>query len=315
MTLALVFPGQGSQRPGMGRPLAEAFPAAREVFEEVDDALEVCLSRVMFEDPDGSLTATHNAQPALLAVSMAVLVVLRREGGLDAATDAAFVAGHSLGEYSALAAAGALSLGDAARTLRARGEAMGRAAPAADGTMAAVLGAELPAVEAAASEAARETGLVCVVANDNAPGQTVLSGHEAAVARAEALCARAGARRSVRLDVAGAFHSPLMEAAQAELMHALDAVSLAPPAPPVVTNVTARPESDPGETRGLLVRQLTGRVRWRETVQVLAAAGVDTVAEIGAGKVLCGLVRRTEPGLTTASVETPQGIDDFLAGR
>ena len=253
--------------------------------------------------------------PALLAVSMAVLAVLRREGGLNPETGATFVAGHSLGEYSALAAAGALSLAAAARTLRARGEAMGRAAPAAGGTMAAVLGAELSAVEAAASDAARETGLVCVVANDNAPGQAVLSGHEAAVAGAEALCARAGARRSVRLDVAGAFHSPLMETAQAKLTRALDAVSLAPPVPPVVANVTARPESDPGEIRGLLVRQLTERVRWRETVQALAAAGVDTVAEIGAGKVLCGLVRRTEPGLATASVETPQSIDAFLAGR
>ena len=314
MTLAFVFPGQGSQRPGMGRPLADAFSAARAVFEEVDDALDVRLSRIIFEDPDSELTGTHNAQPALLAVSMAVLAVIRQEGG-PAAAKPAFVAGHSLGEYCALTAAGSLSLRDAARTLRARGEAMRQAQPGEAGTMSAILGAELDAVERVAEAAAHGTDRICAVANDNAPGQAVVSGHLPAVERAEALSKEAGARRVVRLGVAGAFHSPLMESAAAEMKQVLDAVELSRPGSPVIANVTAQPASDPAEIRGLLLRQITERVRWRETVQVLATVGVTVVAELGPGSVLCGLVRRTAPDLSAVSVETPRDVEAFLAGR
>ena len=309
MKLALVFPGQGSQKPGMGKPLAESFAAARRVFEEVDDALKQKLSKLIFEGSETDLRRTENTQPALMAVGMAVLAVLRAEVG--SAGKFALVAGHSLGEYSALAAAGALSLGDAARVLRARGLAMQRAASGDAGVMSAVLGAELAAVEKAAAEGAAAGGGVCVVANDNAPGQVVLSGNTGAVEAAEAAAKTAGAKRTVRLEVAAAFHSPLMQPAAAEMERVLAAVVLTPASVPLVANVTAAQASDPNEIRGLLVRQVTGRVRWRESVAHMAAAGVDTLLELGAGKVLAGLARRIEPALVTHSVETPDDVAAF----
>ena len=315
MNLALVFPGQGSQRPGMGKALADSFPAARAVFEEVDDAVDERLSRLIFEGPEAELLRTDNAQPALLAVSMAVLAVLRRDGGLEPAGDCLFVAGHSLGEYCALAAARALTLGDAARTLRSRGVAMRRAAPGDAGAMAAVLGAEIGAVEDAAAAAARETGGICIVANDNAPGQVVLSGHTAAVERAGERAREAGARRIVRLDVGGAFHSPLMGPAAEEMAGVLQDLPLRAPQPPLVANVTAAPTSDPAEIRRLLLEQITGRVRWRESIAAMITGGADTVAEVGAGKVLAGLSRRIDPELAAFSVESPEDVEAFLRAR
>ena len=315
MQLALVFPGQGSQRPGMGKALADAYPAARAVFEEVDDAIGQHLSRMIFEGPDADLTRTDNAQPALLAVSMAVVAVLRGDAGLDPARDCRFVAGHSLGEYCALAAAGALTVADAARTLRARGLAMRRAVPGDAGAMVAVLGAEIGAVEDAAAAAARETGGVCVVANDNAPGQVVLSGNTVAVERAGERAREAGARRVVRLDVGGAFHSPLMGLAAEEMADILQDLPLLAPRPPVVANVTAAPTADAAGIRRLLFEQITGRVRWRESVVAMVAAGTDTMAEVGAGKVLTGLSRRIAPELATFAVETPEEVEAFVRAR
>jgi [acyl-carrier-protein] S-malonyltransferase len=315
MKLALVFPGQGSQRPGMGMALAEAVPAAREAFQEVDDALSESLSRLVFEGSAGDLGATRNTQPALFAVSMAVLAALRSEGGFDPAADAVYVAGHSLGEYAALAAAGALSVADGARVLRARGDAMQKAAPGDPGAMTAVLGLAEDLAAEAAGAAARETGGVCVVANDNSPGQVVLSGNTAAIERAEELAKSAGARRAVRLGVAAGFHSPLMERAADEMATVLDSLELDVPVPPLVANVTALPVQDTAEIRGLLARQITERVRWRESVGTMVGDGVDAVAELGAGKVLSGLARRIEPGLTTFAVETPADVEAFLAAR
>ena len=309
MRLALVFPGQGSQKPGMGKSLADSFVAARRVFEEVDEALEQKLSKLIFAGSEADLRRTENAQPALMAVGMAVLAVLRAEVG--AASKFVLVAGHSLGEYSALAAAGALSLGDAARVLRARGLAMQRAVPGDAGVMSAVLGAELAAVEKAAADAADASGAVCVVANDNAPGQVVLSGNTGAVELAEVAVKAVGAKRTVRLEVAAAFHSPLMEPAAGEMQRVLAAVVMKAPSVPLVANVTAAQASDPTEIRALLVRQITGRVRWRESVAHMAAAGVDTLLELGAGKVLAGLARRIEPAVVTHSVETPDDVAAF----
>ncbi|MBT4711234.1 MAG: ACP S-malonyltransferase [Alphaproteobacteria bacterium] len=318
MTLALVFPGQGSQHVGMGMPLAEAFPEARQVFEEVDDALGRALSRIVFEGPGDDLTATENAQPALLAVSMAVLRVLTNQGGLDVGGRAAFVAGHSLGEYAALAAAGALTLADAARLLDARGAAMKRAGAqakqdtGADGSMSALLGADIKMAEEVVDFAAKKTGQICVVANDNGPGQVVISGHEPALDVAEELAKEAGAKRAVRLGVSAAFHSPLMAPA-AEVMHdVLGSADLRSPLTPVVANVTAAPVSDAEEIRELLEQQITSRVRWRETVDAMGAAGVDTLVEVGAGKVLTGINRRINRDLVTVSVETPEDVEAFL---
>jgi [acyl-carrier-protein] S-malonyltransferase len=296
----------------MGKPIAEVFSAARDVFDEVDDALGRRLSRVMFEGPDGDLTATKNAQPALMAVSMAVLRVLIDQGGFHVGEAAAYVAGHSLGEYAALAAAGALSLPETARLLQARGEAMQRAASSAQGSMSALLGADIPMAEAATARAGKETGEICVVANDNAPGQVVISGQGAALDRAEALAQEAGAKRAVRLDVSAAFHSPLMASAAVEMRDILASADLRPPTPSVVANVTAAPVTDPEEIRNLLERQITDRVRWREGVETMVAAGVDTVAELGAGKVLTGLNRRIHRDLATFSVETPEDVEAFL---
>ena len=313
MTLALVFPGQGSQHVGMGKPLVEAFAEAREVFEEVDDALGRALSRIVFEGPDDDLIATENAQPGLMAMSMAVLRVLTNQGGLDVGANAAFVAGHSLGEYAALAAAGALSLADAARLLDARGVAMSRAgARDGDGGMSALLGVDINVVEELVDTATKTSVGFCVVANDNGPGQVVISGQGAALKIAETLAKEAGAKRVVRLSVSAAFHSPLMAPA-AEAMHdVLASANLRVSQPPVMANVTAAPVSDPEEIRDLLEQQITSRVRWRETVDAMGAAGVDKIAELGAGKVLTGINRRINRDLITSSVETPEDVEAFL---
>jgi [acyl-carrier-protein] S-malonyltransferase len=318
MTRAFVFPGQGSQAVGMGRALAEAFPAARHVFEEVDEALKQKLTRLMFEGPDSDLTLTENAQPALMAVSLAVVRVLEAEGGARLADKGSFVAGHSLGEYSALAAAGTLQLADAARLLKRRGQAMQRAVPVGVGAMAALLGLDLEAaVEVAKAAAKAPEGVpggdeVCAAANDNAPGQVVVSGHKAAVERAIALAGERGARRSVLLPVSAPFHCALMQPAADEMAEALAGVALAAPALPLVANVTAAQVSDAETIRSLLVRQVTGMVRWRESVLYMKANGVESLVELGAGKVLAGLVRRIDRDLAASSAGTPEEVEALL---
>ncbi|MFO1061320.1 MAG: ACP S-malonyltransferase [Dongiaceae bacterium] len=311
MSTAFVFPGQGSQAVGMGRALAEAFPVARETFEEVDDALSQRLTRLMFEGPESDLILTENAQPALMAVSLAVLRVLAREGNVTLADKVAFVAGHSLGEYSALAAAGALQLADAARLLKRRGQAMQAAVPVGEGAMAALLGADLPAATEIAA-AATEGDSLCSPANDNAPGQVVVSGHKAAVERAMALAAERGFRRSVLLPVSAPFHCPLMQPAADAMRDALAAIAMAPPAVPLVANVTARPVESPENIRRLLVEQVTGLVRWRESVMAMKEAGVHQLIELGAGKVLTGLARRIDRELEAASAGEPADIEAVL---
>jgi [acyl-carrier-protein] S-malonyltransferase len=309
MARALVFPGQGSQAQGMGRELAEAFASAREVFQEVDEALKQKLSKLMFEGPLETLTLTENAQPALLAASLAVMRALERETGFRFAQHAAFVAGHSLGEYSALAAAGAFSLADAARLVKRRGIAMQRAVPVGEGAMAAFLGCELDQARAIADEAAM--GEVCVPANDNGGGQVVVSGTEAAVQRAVEIALKRGVRRAVMLPVSAPFHSPLMAPAAREMEDALAEVAIAPPRLPLLANVTAKPVSNPETIRRLLVEQVTGLVRWRETIESLGSLGVDTVVEIGAGKVLSGLTKRINRDLMALSVGTPAELEAF----
>jgi [acyl-carrier-protein] S-malonyltransferase len=311
MKRAFVFPGQGSQFPGMGKELAEASATARHLFEEVDDALSQRLSRLMFEGPERDLTLTENAQPALLAASLAVMRVLEVEAGFEIARQAAYVAGHSLGEYSALAAAGALSLPDAARLVKRRGQAMQQAVPVGEGAMAALLGLD---VEAACevAQAASAGGLVCAVANDNSPGQIVVSGHAAAVERAIGLAAERGARRSITLPVSAPFHSPLMTPAADIMQEALAETALRRPAVPLVANVTATETTDPDEIKELLVEQVTHMVRWRETVQLFAANQVEEIVEIGAGRVLTGLVKRIDRELFAVSVGTPADIDALL---
>jgi [acyl-carrier-protein] S-malonyltransferase len=314
MTRAFVFPGQGSQAVGMGQALAEAFPAARLVFEEVDDALKQKLSRLMFEGPESDLTLTENAQPALMAVSLAVARVIESEGGLRLADKGTFVAGHSLGEYSALAAAGALGLPDAARLLKRRGQAMQRAVPVGEGAMAALLGLDFEAaVEVAEAAAAGGDGKeVCAAANDNAPGQVVVSGHKAAVERAIAIAGERGAKRSVLLPVSAPFHCSLMQPAADEMAEALGEVALNAPLLPLVANVTAGQVSDPETIRNLLVRQVTGTVRWRESVLYMKERGVDTLVELGAGKVLSGLARRIDRELSGAAAGTPAEVETVL---
>lgn len=310
MARALVFPGQGSQAVGMGKELADAFVAAREVFEEVNEALGQNLSRLMFEGPDDQLTLTENAQPALMAVSLAVVRVLEREGGLDLPSIAGFVAGHSLGEYSALCAAGALEIGDTARLLKIRGQAMQKAVPVGVGAMAALLGLDLDQAKEVAEAAAQ--GEVIAAANDNAPGQVVVSGHKAAVERAVALAAERGAKRSVMLPVSAPFHCPLMQPAADAMAQALANVDIRSPRLPVVANVTASPTTDPAAIRELLVEQVTGAVRWRESVLAMKALGVDTLVELGSGKVLTGLARRIDRELTGVAVNGPADIESFL---
>jgi [acyl-carrier-protein] S-malonyltransferase len=314
MSRAFVFPGQGSQVVGMGRELAETFDIARQTFEEVDDALEQRLSRMMFEGSESDLTLTENAQPALMAVSMAVMRVLVQQGGLRLAQHAAFVAGHSLGEYSALCAAGAFELADAARLLKLRGQAMQKAVPVGQGAMAALIGADLAAAQSITEAAAQgPTQLeVCSVANDNAPGQVVISGHAAAVDRAIAIAAERGFKRSVRLAVSAPFHCFLMHPAADAMAPALASVTVAVPVLPVIANVTAAPVSDPSVIRRQLVEQVTGMVRWRESVLAMKAAGVTSLVEIGAGKVLSGLAKRIDKEVSATSVQGPADIESFL---
>ena len=308
MSKAFVFPGQGSQTVGMGKALADEFPVAAEVFAEVDQALGEKLSRLIFEGPEGDLTLTANAQPALMAVSIAVLRVLEREAGLDLRRDAAFVAGHSLGEYSALAAAGAFSLSDTARLLRLRGDAMQKAVPVGLGAMAAILGLDYEPVVAIAAEAAKQAGSVCQAANDNGGGQVVISGTKEAVALAMDLAKAGGAKRALLLPVSAPFHCALMQPAAEAMQAALAAVAIKAPVVPLVANVLASPISEPEAIRARLVEQVTGTVRWRESVAFMAAQGVDTFFELGAGKVLGGLVKRIADGATGVSIGTPADI-------
>jgi len=310
-TKVFTFPGQGSQAVGMGRDLADAFPEARAVFAEVDDALGENLSQIMFEGPDETLRLTENAQPALLAVSMAVIRVLDARG-VSLADTAAYVAGHSLGEYSALCAAGTFSLGDAARLLQIRGRAMQQAVPVGQGAMAALLGLDMDAIRAIAAEAAE--GQVCEVANDNAPGQVVISGHAEAVERAMALAKERGAKRALPLPVSAPFHCSLMQPAADAMAEALAGVTMNAPAVPLVANVTARPLSDPDEIRARLVEQVTCMVRWTESVAWLTSEGGATeLVELGAGKVLTGLAKRIAPGAAATAINTPADIEAFAA--
>ncbi|MGE0746158.1 MAG: ACP S-malonyltransferase [Rhodospirillales bacterium] len=310
MARAFVFPGQGSQAVGMGTELAAAFPVARHTLEEVDEALGQRLSRLIAEGPESDLTLTENAQPALMAVSIAALRVLEGEGGVDLAKSVALVAGHSLGEYTALTAARSLALADAARLLKKRGQAMQAAVPVGEGAMVALLGADLDQAVAVAAEAAGEE--VCDPANDNAPGQVVLSGHATAIERAIAIAAEKGIRRAIRLPVSAPFHCKLMQPAAEAMAEALAAVEIRRPLVPVVANVTAAPNDDPRRIADLLVRQVTGLVRWRESVLAMKAADVDTLVEIGAGKVLSGLARRIDKDVNGISVGTPAEVEAFL---
>ena len=310
MRRAFTFPGQGSQSVGMGRALAEAFPVAREVFEEVDEALGDHLSRIMFTGPEDVLTLTQNAQPALMAVSIAALRAIEREGGVRLGVMAEWVAGHSLGEYSALAAAGALPVAETARLLRIRGLAMQKAVPVGTGAMAALLGVELDLALAVAEDAAQ--GQVCAVANDNAPGQIVISGHREAVDRAIALAKERGGKRAINLPVSAPFHCDLMRPAADAMAEALERTVMAPPAVPLVANVTARPTSDPATIARLLVEQVTARVRWRETIEYLAGQGAEQFVEIGAGKVLSGMAKRIARDATTVSIGEPADVEAFL---
>ena len=310
MNRAFIFPGQGSQAVGMGRELHAAFATAREVFDEVDDALKQKLSHLMFEGPEGDLVLTENAQPALMAVSLAAMRVMEKDGGLDLKRHAAFVAGHSLGEYSALAAAHALTITDAAQLLKRRGRAMQRAVPVGIGAMAALLGLELDAARAVASEAAQ--GEVLEAANDNGAGQIVVSGHRTAVERAVVHAATRGAKRAIMLPVSAPFHCALMEPAAREMSDALADVKLVAPLVPLVANVTATAVRDPAEIKALLVQQVTGLVRWRESVLYMKSQGASALVEVGAGRVLSGLAKRIDRELTSQSVGTPVEIEAFL---
>jgi [acyl-carrier-protein] S-malonyltransferase len=310
MAIAFVFPGQGSQAVGMGADLAQAYASARAVFTEVDAALSQKLSDIMFNGPAETLTLTENAQPALMAMSLAVMRVLEQEKGFELAGRVKFVAGHSLGEYSALAAAGALSVADAARLLKIRGKAMQAAVPVGQGAMAALLGVGKEAAEKLAAEAAQ--GEVCQLANDNEPTQAVISGAKTAVDRAAALAKAHGVRRFMPLNVSAPFHCALMQPAADAMREALAKVELRPPAVPLVANVLAAPITDPAEIKRRLVEQVTATVRWRECVAAMAGAGVTTLYEIGSGKVLAGLAKRIVPSLNAASIGTPQDIDAAL---
>lgn len=305
MTRAFVFPGQGAQTIGMGKALAEAYPSAKAVFDEVDEALGESLSALIWEGDIETLTLTQNAQPALMATSLAAMRALEAEG--FAVTDAAYVAGHSLGEYSALAAAGALSVGDTARLLRIRGQAMQAAVPVGVGAMAALLGLDFETVRAVAAEAAAD-GEVVQAANDNDPGQVVVSGHKAAVERACEIAKEKGAKRAVLLPVSAPFHCALMEPAAKVMAEALDDVEINAPAVPLIANVEAAAVSDPATIRSLLVEQVTGSVRWRESVGYMGENGVTEIWEIGAGKALSGMVRRINRDIACSAVGTPEDI-------
>jgi [acyl-carrier-protein] S-malonyltransferase len=313
MSLAFIFPGQGSQTVGMGRGLADAFPAARLVFEEVDEALGEALTKVIWEGPAETLMLTENAQPGLMAVSLAAMRVLETEAGVDLARDARFVAGHSLGEYSALAAAGALGIGDTARLLRIRGRAMQKAVPVGTGAMAALLGLDFEQAVTVAGEAAEDQ--VCQAANDNGGGQVVVSGDKAAVERAVEIAKGKGARRAMMLPVSAPFHCSLMQPAADAMAAALAGVTVKSPVVPVVVNVLAKPIRDPADIVGALVAQVTGTVRWRDSISFMADAGVTRFCEVGAGKVLSGLVKRIAEGAIGVSVGTPDDVAAFKTPR
>ncbi|RWL18960.1 MAG: [acyl-carrier-protein] S-malonyltransferase [Mesorhizobium sp.] len=310
MAVAFTFPGQGSQAVGMGKDLADAFPESRNIFEEVDEALGENLSKLIWEGPEERLTLTANAQPALMAVSLAAIRALESRG-LSLRDKVAYVAGHSLGEYSALAAAGFVSVADAARLLRIRGNAMQAAVPAGEGAMAAIIGLEQADVDDACAEAAK--GSVCQIANDNGGGQLVISGAGAAVELAARLCMEKGAKRALMLQVSAPFHSALMAPAAEVMREALAEVTKNAPFVPVVSNVSVTPSSDPDAIARRLVEQVTGRVRWRETVEWFGANGIATVYEVGAGKVLSGLARRINRDMATGAVGTPADVDAALA--
>ncbi len=313
MTAAFVFPGQGSQAVGMGKALAEAFAPARAVFDEVDAALGEKLTATMWDGPADKLTLTENAQPALMAVSLATLRVLEAEAGVDLKRDAKFVAGHSLGEYSALAAAGAFTIADTAKLLRIRGNAMQKAVPVGTGAMAALLGLELDVAIAVAAEAAQ--GEICQAANDNGGGQVVVSGNKSAVERAVEIAKAKGARRAMMLQVSAPFHCALMQPAADAMAEALGKTKINAPAVPVVANVLAKPISDPAEIARRLVEQVTGTVRWRECVAFMAGAGVTNFYELGAGKVLTGLLKRIAEGATGTAIGAPADVAAFKASR
>ncbi|WLS01843.1 ACP S-malonyltransferase [Shinella oryzae] len=310
MSVAFTFPGQGSQAVGMGKELADTFPEARAVFQEVDDALDQKLSAIMFEGPEETLTLTANAQPALMAVSIAVMRVLEARG-LSLKDKVSYVAGHSLGEYSALCAAGTFSLADTARLLRIRGNAMQSAVPVGEGAMAAIIGLEQADVEAICQEASK--GGSCQIANDNGGGQLVISGSKPAVEVAARLATDKGAKRALMLSVSAPFHSALMAPAADAMREALAAVAAKAPVVPLIANVRAAPVSDPQEIVRLLVEQVTGQVRWRETVEWFGANGVTTLYEVGSGKVLTGLARRIDKSVTGIAINTPADIDNALA--
>ncbi|MDA7946688.1 MAG: ACP S-malonyltransferase [Hyphomicrobiaceae bacterium] len=307
MTIAYTFPGQGSQQVGMGAALAQTYESARRVFEEVDEALGQNLSQIAWEGPEDTLTLTENAQPALMAVSVAAARVLESEKGISLKDTAKFVAGHSLGEYSALAASGALSLADTARLLKVRGQSMQAAVPVGEGAMAALLGLDLPDARKLADAAA--DGDVCQAANDNAPGQVVISGSKAAVDRAVEMAPEFGARRAVLLPVSAPFHCALMQPAADAMAEALADVEINAPAVPLIANVVAGEVTEPEDIRTRLVEQVTGAVRWRESVLYMAGAGVTTLYEVGAGRVLTGLARRIERSLEAVSVGTPDEVE------
>jgi [acyl-carrier-protein] S-malonyltransferase len=306
---AFIFPGQGSQFVGMGKAFAEAFASAREVFDEVDDALRQRLSRLMWEGPPSDLELTENAQPAIMACSLAVIRVLQKEAGLDLARHARLAAGHSLGEYSALCATGAFTLADTARLLRIRGQAMQDAAPVGTGGMTALLGISLEDAAKAVEEAAA-AGVV-VIANDNAPGQVVISGENSALEKAAEIAKQKGAKRAIPLPVSTPNHSPLLKPAGERMRDALENVLIQPPAVPIVSNVTAAEMSEPESIRRLLVEQITSRVRWRESVAAFRDKGVTIAVEAGGGRVLTGMVRRIDPELQTVSLDSPKDIEAF----